>query len=54
MFDDEDITDLQHGSGLGIWLARWVAERPPAASSTTEPTVDDRLTSASAYEPMTC
>ncbi|NHX39886.1 MULTISPECIES: ATP-binding protein [Haloarcula] len=26
VFDDEDITNLQHGSGLGIWLARWVAE----------------------------
>jgi len=26
VFEDEDITNLQHGSGLGIWLARWVAE----------------------------
>ncbi len=26
MFEDADITNLQHGSGLGIWLARWVAE----------------------------
>jgi PAS domain S-box-containing protein len=26
VFDDADITSLQHGSGLGIWLARWVAE----------------------------
>ncbi|GGM38021.1 ATP-binding protein [Haloarcula argentinensis] len=26
LFEDADITNLQHGSGLGIWLARWVAE----------------------------
>ncbi|WP_324755919.1 PAS domain-containing sensor histidine kinase [Haloarcula sp. GH36] len=26
VFDGETITTLQHGSGLGIWLARWVAE----------------------------
>ncbi|WP_420182217.1 ATP-binding protein [Haloarcula sp. KBTZ06] len=26
VFEDADITNLQHGSGLGIWLARWVAE----------------------------
>lgn len=26
VFEDEDITNLQHGSGLGIWLARWIAE----------------------------
>ena len=26
VFDDEDITTLKHGSGLGMWLARWVAE----------------------------
>ncbi|MBV0902240.1 PAS domain-containing sensor histidine kinase [Haloarcula salina] len=26
VFEDENITNLQHGSGLGIWLARWVAE----------------------------
>jgi PAS domain S-box-containing protein len=26
VFDDGDITDLQHGSGLGLWLVRWVAE----------------------------
>lgn len=26
VFEDENITNLQHGSGLGVWLARWVAE----------------------------
>ncbi|WP_262179061.1 sensor histidine kinase [Haloarcula laminariae] len=26
VFDDEDITTLSHGTGLGLWLARWVAE----------------------------
>ena len=26
VFDDEDITTLNHGTGLGLWLARWVAE----------------------------
>ena len=26
VFEDEDITRLRHGSGLGLWLARWVAE----------------------------
>ena len=26
VFEGETITTLQHGSGLGIWLARWVAE----------------------------
>jgi len=26
VFEDEDITTLKHGSGLGLWLARWVAE----------------------------
>jgi PAS domain S-box-containing protein len=26
VFDDGDITDLQHGSGLGLWLVRWVTE----------------------------
>ena len=26
VFDDEEITRLQHGSGLGLWLARWVCE----------------------------
>lgn len=26
VFEDEDITSLKHGSGLGLWLARWVAE----------------------------
>jgi PAS domain S-box-containing protein len=26
VFENADITSLQHGSGLGIWLARWVAE----------------------------
>jgi len=26
VFEDEDITRLKHGSGLGLWLSRWVAE----------------------------
>jgi len=26
VFEDEDITRLKHGTGLGLWLARWVAE----------------------------
>ena len=26
VFEDEDITTLKHGSGLGLWLTRWVAE----------------------------
>lgn len=26
VFDDRDITQLEHGSGLGLWLARWTAE----------------------------
>ena len=26
VFEDQDITRLRHGSGLGLWLARWVAE----------------------------
>jgi len=26
VFGDEDITQLQHGSGLGLWLVRWVTE----------------------------
>jgi len=26
VFEDEDITTLKHGSGLGLWLARWVTE----------------------------
>lgn len=26
IFGDADITTLTHGSGLGLWLARWVAE----------------------------
>jgi signal transduction histidine kinase len=26
IFDDGEITPLQHGSGLGLWLVRWVTE----------------------------
>ena len=26
VFEDEDITTLTHGTGLGLWLVRWVAE----------------------------
>jgi len=26
VFDGGEITDLQHGSGLGLWLVRWVTE----------------------------
>jgi K+-sensing histidine kinase KdpD len=26
VFDDHDITQLQHGSGLGLWLARWTVQ----------------------------
>ncbi|WP_254272856.1 PAS domain-containing sensor histidine kinase [Haloarcula marina] len=26
IFEDADITTLQHGTGLGLWFARWVAE----------------------------
>jgi len=26
VLEDEDITRLKHGSGLGLWLARWIAE----------------------------
>ncbi|MFC7075144.1 PAS domain-containing sensor histidine kinase [Haloarcula halophila] len=33
VFDGETITTLQHGSGLGIWLARWVAESAGGALS---------------------
>lgn len=24
---DREITQLQHASGLGLWLAKWVADR---------------------------
>jgi len=26
IFDDGEITPLQHGSGLGLWLVRWITE----------------------------
>ena len=26
VFEDSDITQLQHNTGIGLWLARWVAE----------------------------
>jgi PAS domain S-box-containing protein len=26
VFDDRDITQLEHGSGVGLWLARWTVE----------------------------
>lgn len=26
VFEDHDITQLQHGSGVGLWLSRWTAE----------------------------
>jgi len=26
VFDDRDITQLQHGSGVGLWLVRWTVE----------------------------
>lgn len=26
IFDDEDITQLKHGSGLGLWVVRWIIE----------------------------
>ena len=26
VFEDSDITQLQHNTGIGLWLARWVVE----------------------------
>lgn len=26
IFDDEDMTQLKHGSGLGLWVVRWITE----------------------------
>ena len=26
IFDDADITQLKHGSGLGLWVVRWIVE----------------------------
>jgi signal transduction histidine kinase len=26
VFDEEDMTQLKHGSGLGLWIVRWITE----------------------------
>jgi signal transduction histidine kinase len=26
VFDDQPLSQLSHGSGLGLWLAKWVVE----------------------------
>ena len=31
VFDDESITQLNHGSGIGLWLVRWVVEASDGA-----------------------